>query len=159
MSRAHFMCTYIPMYADHRRESDSSTTAHSLPAAAASVGDDRREGGSSQLAAAPSVRDDRRRERLHFSVKDRNQRTIDSSSLIRPHKLCSLIHLMAWRECYIHSTTVLCDTCNSCLMVFTVYGICTARGLYVLPRAEVHTARRRYNPMHCKKHETADLYR
>ena len=29
-------------------------------------------------------------------------------------------------------------TCNSCLMVFTVYGICTVRGLYVhvLPRAE-----------------------
>ena len=25
---------------------------------------------------------------------------------------------------------------NSCLMVFTVYGICTARGLYVLPRVE-----------------------
>ena len=38
-------------------------------------------------------------------------------------------------------------TCNSCLMVFTVYEICTARGLYVLPRAEpeeVHTVRRRY---------------
>ena len=147
------------MYADHRWESDLSTTAHSLPAAAASVRDDRREGGSSQLAAAPSVGDDRRRERLHFSVKDRNQRTIiDSSSLNRPHKLCSLIHLMAWRECYIHSTTVLCDTCNSCLMVFTMYGICTVRGLYVLSRAEVHTARGRYNPMHCKNHETADLY-
>ena len=27
-------------------------------------------------------------------------------------------------------------TCNSCLMVFTVYGICTAQGLYALPRAE-----------------------
>ena len=39
------------------------------------------------------------------------------------------------------------STCNSCLMVFTVYGICTARGLYVPPRAEpeeVHTVRGRY---------------
>ena len=34
-------------------------------------------------------------------------------------------------------------TCNSCLMVFTVHGICTARGLYVLLRVEpeeVHRA-------------------
>ena len=34
-------------------------------------------------------------------------------------------------------------TCNSCLMVFTVYGICTVQGLYVLLRVEpeeVHTA-------------------
>ena len=30
----------------------------------------------------------------------------------------------------------MCCTCNSCLMFFTVYGICTARELYVLPRAE-----------------------
>ena len=33
--------------------------------------------------------------------------------------------------------------CNSCLIVFTVYGICTARGLYVLQRVEpeeVYTA-------------------
>ena len=38
-------------------------------------------------------------------------------------------------------------TCNSCFMVFTVYGICTALVLYVLPRAEpeeVHTALARY---------------
>ena len=34
---------------------------------------------------------------------------------------------------YVH---VAMGNCNSCLMVFTVYGICTARGLYVLPRAE-----------------------
>ena len=49
-------------------------------------------------------------------------------------------------------------TCNSCLMVFTVYGICTARTLYVLPRAEpkeAHTVRGRYYLMHCKNHETA----
>ena len=32
---------------DHRRESDSSTTAHSLPAAVASVGNNKRDGGSS----------------------------------------------------------------------------------------------------------------
>ena len=47
-------------------------------------------------------------------------------------------------------------------VVFTVYGICTARGLYVLPRVEpeeVHTAQGRYYPMHCKNHETAVLYR
>ena len=47
-----------------------------------------------------------------------------------------------------HSAQLTC-TCNSCLMVFTVYGIRTARGLYVLPRAEpeeVHTARGRYYP-------------
>ena len=49
-----------------------------------------------QPAAVPS---DRCRERLHFSVKDRNQLTIDSSSLYGPHKLCGLIHLIAWREC------------------------------------------------------------
>ena len=49
--------------------------------------------------------------------------------------------------------------CNSCLMVFTVYGICTARGMHVLPRAEpeeVHTARAQYYPI--KNHETAVLY-
>ena len=47
---------------------------------------------------------------------------------------------------------------DSCLMVFTMYGICTALGLCVLPRAEpqeVHTARGWYYPMHCKNHETA----
>ena len=52
--------------------------------------------------------------------------------------------------------------CNSCLMVFTVYGICTVRRLYVLLRVEpeeVHTAQGRYYPVHCKNHETADLYR
>ena len=50
---------------------------------------------------------------------------------------------------------------HHCLMVFTVYGICTVRGLYVLSRAEpgeVYTARGRYYPMHCKNQETADLY-
>ena len=52
----------------------------------------------------------------------------------------------------------------SCVLVswfFTVYGICTTQGLYVLPRAEpeeVHTAQGRYYPMHCKNHETAHLY-
>ena len=54
-----------------------------------------------------------------------------------------------------------CIHTNSCLMVFTVYEICTARGLYALPRAEpeeVHTARGQYYPMHCKNHKTADLY-
>ena len=54
--------------------SNSSTTAHSLPAVVASVGDDRREGGSStqhgQLAAAPSVGDDRCRERFDFTVTE-----------------------------------------------------------------------------------------
>ena len=47
---------------------------------------------------------------------------------------------------FLHNNTCTC-TCNSCLMVFTVHGICTARGLYVLPRAEseeVHTVRGRY---------------
>ena len=36
------------------------------------------------------------------------------------------------------SCTYLCTRLHGilCLMVFTVYGICTARGLYVLPRAE-----------------------
>ena len=33
--------------------------------------------------------------------------------------------------------------CNSCLMVFTVHGICTMQGLYVLLRA-LHTALARY---------------
>ena len=40
-------------------------------------------------------------------------------------------------------------TTYSCLMVFTQYGICTVRRLYVLPRAEpeqVHAARGRYYP-------------
>ena len=27
--------------------------------------------------------------------------------------------------------------CNSCLLVFTVHEICTARGLYVLPKVEM----------------------
>ena len=62
-----------------------------------------------------------------------------------------------WLKCVEHYSLVKLDlvppffldclnaTCNSCLMVFTVYGICTARGWYY--------------PMHCKNHETADLYR
>ena len=53
---------------------------------------------------------------------------------------------------------VLC-TSNSCLMVFTVHGICTAQGLYVLPRVEVHTARGRYYPMCCKKTQLIDRIR
>ena len=55
-------------------------------------------------------------------------------------------------------------TCNSCLMVFTVYGICTARGLYVQvyfrgrsPRKYIQYEGGTY-PMHCKNHETAVLY-
>ena len=47
------------------------------------------------------------------------------------------------------------------IVVFTVYGICTARGLYVLLRVEpeeVRTALVQYYPMHCKIHDTADLY-
>ena len=58
--------------------------------------------------------------------------------------------------------TVYANGNDNCLMVFTVYGICTVRGLYVIPRVEpeeVHTARGWYYPMHCKNHETADLYR
>ena len=49
-----------------------------------------------QHSQPATVGDDRRREQLHFSVKDRNQRTIESSSLYGPRKLCSLL---AWREC------------------------------------------------------------
>ena len=66
--------TYVLIFEapDHRRESNSSITVHSLPAAATSTGDGRWEGGSSQLqqgqlAAAPSVEDDGRRELLNFS--------------------------------------------------------------------------------------------
>ena len=47
---------------------------------------------------------------------------------------------------YIYPCIILQNTCNSCLMFFTVYGICTVRGLYVFPRAEpeeVHTVRGR----------------
>ena len=49
-------------------------------------------------------------------------------------------------------------TCNSCLMVFTVYGICTAQGLYVLPRAARGSIIQHKGARHCKNHETAILY-
>ena len=49
-------------------------------------------------------------------------------------------------------------------MVFTVYvwDMYRASAVHVLLRTEpeeVHTARGWYYPMHCKNHETADLYR
>ena len=46
-------------------------------------------------------------------------------------------------------------TCNSCLMVWNMYR---ARASRAEPE-EVHTARGRYYPMHCRNNETADLYR
>ena len=36
----------------------------------------------------------------------------------------------------VHCVHVHVHTRNSCLMFFTVYGICTTRGLYVLPQSE-----------------------
>ena len=48
-------------------------------------------------------------------------------------------------------------------MVFTVYGICTARGLYVLQSVEPEVYIQHQGGTtpctSCKKHETADLYR
>ena len=40
---------------------------------------------------------------------------------------------MYWRVCLRCTCTCnsMYSTCNSCLMVYTVYGICTTRGLYV----------------------------
>ena len=58
----------------------------------------------------------------------------------------SLIMLCSFTKrcsCLGHMAEDVGCTCNSCLMVFTVCGICTAQGLYVLPRVEpeeVHTA-------------------
>ena len=75
---------------------------------------------------------------------------------VRVHTLCIMhvrtcstqvcVHNTSRTQCACYSVKSVC-TCNSCLMVFTVYEICTARGLYVLPRAEleeVHTAQGRY---------------
>ena len=52
--------------------------------------------------------------------------------------------------------------CNSCIIVCTVYGICTVRGLHIYSRGQsprkYMKARGRYNPRHCIKYDTADLY-
>ena len=60
---------YVRMYqTTDERATRLYVTAHSLPAAVASVGDDRQGSGYRKLAAAPSVRDDRCSEQLDFSV-------------------------------------------------------------------------------------------
>ena len=59
------------------------------------------------------------------------------------------------KKVHVHVRTC---TCNRCIMGFTVYGICTMQRLYVLPRVEPEEVRGRYYPMHCKNHDTADLY-
>ena len=68
------------------------------------------------------------------------------------------VHVHVLNTCIVMYTC----TCNSCLMVFTVYGICTARGLYV------HLYFRGQSPRKYIQHEggtipctdeRADLYR
>ena len=53
-------------------------------------------------------------------------------------------------------------TCNSCIIVCTVYGIRTARGLHMYFRGrslrKYMKARGRYNHRHCINYDTAHLY-
>ena len=57
---------------------------------------------------------------------------------------------------------LLVSTSNSCIIVCTVYGICTARGLHMYFRGrsprKYMKAQGRYNPRHCINYDTADLY-
>ena len=62
---------------------------------------------------------------------------------VRTCRALVCVHNTSRTQCACHSMKIVC-TYNCCLIVFTVYEICTTRGLYVLPRAEleeVHTAR------------------
>ena len=52
-----------------------------------------------QPVAAPSIGDDRRRERLDFSGTEIVTEISKQLMSNGPHKLCSLIHLLAWGEC------------------------------------------------------------